>query len=393
MKLYPLLSLKNLGYFLVALLMTLFIAFNATFSTANDGVKPQELPTGLSTAIVAGGCFWCIETPFENVVGIYASESGYIGGTIKNPTYAQVSSGRSGHYEAVRIQFDPQVISYSDVLAIFWRQFDPTDGGGSFVDRGQQYAPAIFYLDETQKNIAQQWIDALNQSASFDKTLATKLLPPDTFYLAEEYHQDYYRKNPERYKYYRYNSGRDQYLDKIWGKNRDRALPEIKVLDKQLHSSVKKEGFMADNFVKPDVNELKETLTDLQFKVTQKDGTERAFDNAYWDNKQAGIYVDVVSGEPLFSSLDKYDSGTGWPSFTQPIRDAQLVEKEDRTLWATRVEVRSKYADSHLGHVFPDGPAPTGLRYCMNSASMRFIAVEQLADEGYEAYLDLFAEQ
>jgi peptide methionine sulfoxide reductase msrA/msrB len=338
-------------------------------ASAGGAAPPAATPASgkVDVATLAGGCFWCIESAFDDVPGVIQATSGYTGAeSAKPPTYAQVSTGTTGYYESVQVRFDPAKISYARLLDIFWRQIDPTDAGGQFADRGSQYRTAIFVHDAEQRRVAEASKAFLEKSRWFDKPIVTEILPATKFYPAEEHHQKYCKKHPAAFQAYERGSGRGPYVDEFW-KDKAPIGP-------------------AAAYTKPSDEELKKRLTPLQYAVTQQCGTEPAFDNAYWNNHAPGIYVDVVSGEPLFSSKDKYDSGSGWPSFTKPIDSSAVVRTDETSVDGAGIEIKSSDAKSHLGHVFPDGPRPTGLRFCIDSAALRFIPADKLVEEGYGEY-------
>ncbi len=348
--------------------------------------------TQIKKAILAGGCFWCVESDLQKYTGVITVVSGYAGGTGENPTYKDYAA--RGFREVVEVTYDATKVSYGNLVEYVIRHSDATDPSGSFGDRGIEYSSAAYFSSPTEKLRAESVVKSIDAKNIYEKPLALYIVPAVTFWPAEEYHQDYAIKNPIRYSYYRNASGRDDFITKHWGTNTvPTPTPEVSAVSS--HANITNTKIMNtisshpwEHFVKPSDAELRKLLTPLQYSVTQKEGTEKPFVNEYDKTYDAGIYVDIVSGEPLYSSKDKFDSGTGWPSFVKPITQNAVVEKVDKTFFSTRTEIRSKIADSHIGHVFDDGPKERGgKRYCMNSAALKFIPKADMQKLGYGDFL------
>lgn len=339
---------------------------------------------GYETITLAGGCFWCTEAYFQENPGVIDAVSGYAGGSEQDASYLKVSKGTTNHREAVQITYDPKVISTEKILDIYWSHIDPTNTEGQFADKGFQYTTAIFYHNDAQKEVALDSKKRLEQSGLFQQPIATELLSFANFFKAEEYHQDYYKKASDHYERYKKGSGRAGFVEENWAKD-----AAIKFLETGQTTSMNKEIKKDYNYTEEEIAEMIKNLDPLAYHVVSEGGTESPFNNKYWDNKAEGIYVDIVTKKPLFSSTHKYDSGTGWPSFWRTIDDDSVTLHEDNSLSTTRTEVRSDAG--HVGHVFNDGPVEEGgRRFCTNSASLLFIPKEEMKSQGYEKYLYLF---
>jgi len=366
-------------------------------ATKAEADKPGEV----ATAVFAGGCFWCVEAVFEELEGVHDAISGYSGGKAETANYKAVTTGATGHAEAVEIRYDPSKITFEKLLAVHFATHDPTTLNRQGADVGPQYRSAIFYKDEGEKKAAEAMIDRLNKSGTFNKPIVTTLEPLEKFYEAEQYHQNYVCENP----YQPYILGvampKVEKVRKLFKDDLKSTAAERKKKEAELNKS--DEGAKADGpkvkvYVYNDAGELtgpveqakvikseaewKQQLSEEQFRILRKSGTERAFCGTLLDNKKEGTYICAGCSLPLFSSDHKFKSGTGWPSFYTPVGGKHNVaEKVDKSYGMVRTEILCARCDGHLGHVFNDGPKPTGLRYCLNSESLLFVEKDKIKDK------------
>lgn len=330
----------------------------ATDDSATEGRDVKMDKSNLHQIHLAGGCFWGVEEYFSRIPGVADVVSGYANSTVENPSYEQVCSGQTQAAETVRVSYDPNIVSLATLVRQLFKIIDPLSVNQRGNDRGEQYRTGVYYTDPADEADIRKVFDEVQRD--YGQTLATELMPLDNFYEAEQYHQDYLQKNPGGYCHIDFSS-----------------LAEVRLESPQADVD-------PTRYSKPTDEQIKARLTDEQYQVTQQEGTEAAFSGEYHDNYKAGIYVDVVTGEPLFSSEAKYDSGCGWPAFWQPIDPDVLVEKTDTSYGMVRTEVSSRVGASHLGHKFEDGPRDRGgIRYCIDSAALRFIPYDRMDTEGY----------